>query len=143
MDKYRDMLNMPRPVSKKHPPMPVADRAAQFSPFAALRGYGDAVAAAAMPRVARRHPAEDREQEIAAALALLAENGAGAAVVVTYFVPNPPGSNTGTYTTARGTLAAVDHTGNQLVISAPHTLFIPFGDIWAIKTPLLHRPKGE
>lgn len=35
MNKYEDMLDMKRPVSKKHPPMPIKDRAAQFAPFAA------------------------------------------------------------------------------------------------------------
>lgn len=34
--KYDDILHLPRPVSAKRAPMPVADRAAQFSPFAAL-----------------------------------------------------------------------------------------------------------
>ena len=38
-DKYDDIINLPRHVSKKRPPMPVKDRAAQFSPFAALTGH--------------------------------------------------------------------------------------------------------
>ena len=42
--KYDDIINLPRPVSKKHSPMSNFDRAAQFSPFAALTGY-DAVIA--------------------------------------------------------------------------------------------------
>ena len=41
--KYDDIIDLPHHVSKKHPPMPMEDRAAQFSPFAALTGYGDAV----------------------------------------------------------------------------------------------------
>lgn len=40
---YEEMLYMPRPVSKKHPPMDRKNRAAQFSPFAALTGYEEAV----------------------------------------------------------------------------------------------------
>lgn len=40
---YDDIINLPRPVSLVHPPMPVADRAAQFMPFAALTGYGEAI----------------------------------------------------------------------------------------------------
>lgn len=45
MDKrnYDDILHFTRPVSQKHPPMPIRDRAAQFSPFAALSGYEAAV----------------------------------------------------------------------------------------------------
>ena len=40
---YDDIINLPHHVSATHTPMPVADRAAQFSPFAALTGYEDAI----------------------------------------------------------------------------------------------------
>lgn len=40
---YSDIINLPHHVSKKHPRMPMKDRAAQFAPFAALTGYNDAV----------------------------------------------------------------------------------------------------
>ena len=36
---YDDIIDRPRPVSKKHLPMPMAKRAAQFLPFAALTGF--------------------------------------------------------------------------------------------------------
>ena len=42
-DNYEDIINLPHPVSKKHPQMPMANRAAQFAPFAALTGYGEAI----------------------------------------------------------------------------------------------------
>ena len=38
---YEDIINLPHPVSKRHKPMPVEDRAAQFAPFAALTGHKD------------------------------------------------------------------------------------------------------
>ena len=40
--KYEDIINLPHPTSKRFSRMPLAERAAQFSPFAALTGY-DAV----------------------------------------------------------------------------------------------------
>lgn len=40
---YDDIINLPHHISKKHPPMPLMERAAQFAPFAALTGYDDAV----------------------------------------------------------------------------------------------------
>ena len=40
---YDDIIGLPHPVSKKHPPMPLAAPAAQFAPFAALTGHSDAV----------------------------------------------------------------------------------------------------
>ncbi len=37
-DKYDDIINLPHPSSKRFPRMPLQERAAQFSPFAALTG---------------------------------------------------------------------------------------------------------
>ena len=42
-EKYKDMLHLPHPVSATYPRMALQDRAAQFSPFAALAGYDDAL----------------------------------------------------------------------------------------------------
>ena len=41
--KYDDMIYLERPVSKRHAPMSRIERAAQFSPFAALTGYDAAI----------------------------------------------------------------------------------------------------
>lgn len=43
MTRYDDIINLPHHTSVTHTPMPIADRAAQFSPFAALTGYEDAI----------------------------------------------------------------------------------------------------
>ena len=40
---YDDILYLPHPTSAKHPRMPLADRAAQFSAFRALSGHEDAI----------------------------------------------------------------------------------------------------
>lgn len=36
---YQDIIDLPRPVSKNHWPLPATDHAGQFAPFAALTGY--------------------------------------------------------------------------------------------------------
>ena len=41
---YDDIIQMPYPTSTKHPRMSIANRAAQFSPFAALSGHSAALA---------------------------------------------------------------------------------------------------
>ena len=41
--RYDDIIDLPHHVSTRHPQMPLADRAAQFSPFAALTGYEDII----------------------------------------------------------------------------------------------------
>ncbi|WP_020224652.1 hypothetical protein [Holdemania massiliensis] len=44
---YEDLIDLPHPVSKIHPPMARMDRAAQFNPFAALTGYEEEIEEAA------------------------------------------------------------------------------------------------
>ena len=41
--KYDDIMDLPHHVSEKRVSMPLANRAAQFSPFAALTGYDAAI----------------------------------------------------------------------------------------------------
>ena len=40
---YDDIIDLPHHVSAERPHMPMTDRAAQFSPFAALTGYDAAI----------------------------------------------------------------------------------------------------
>ena len=41
--KYDDLLDLPHHVSERHPQMAMSARAAQFMPFASLKGYGSEV----------------------------------------------------------------------------------------------------
>ena len=43
MSRYDDIINLPHHVSKTRKPMSMADRAAQFAPFAALSGHNEAL----------------------------------------------------------------------------------------------------
>ncbi|MBQ9195222.1 MAG: hypothetical protein IJ152_06190 [Bacteroidales bacterium] len=40
---YDDIIGLEHPTSKKHPRMAHLDRAAQFAPFAALKGYEEVI----------------------------------------------------------------------------------------------------
>lgn len=40
---YADIIDLPRPVSRTHPPLPLIKRAAQFRPFEAVRGHKEAI----------------------------------------------------------------------------------------------------
>lgn len=63
-DKYADIIHLPHHVSRNHPQMSMADRAAQFSPFAALTGHDAAISEAARLTDERPIPDESVEQDI-------------------------------------------------------------------------------
>ena len=56
--KYADIIDLPHHVSSVHPPMSMEQRAAQFSPFAALAGHTEAICEAAQQasRTGRMRP---------------------------------------------------------------------------------------
>ena len=85
MEKYRDIINLPHHVSSVHPPMSMINRAAQFSPFAALSGYDDAIVETARLTDRRIELTEAEEAEIGKALSSLKR---GDKVEMTWFVPD-------------------------------------------------------
>ncbi len=90
--KYDDIIGLDRPVSRRHPPMPLAERAAQFSPFAALTGYEDIIREAARLTAERIELGEDAQQELNEKLSLLARRteppGEPVSVELTWFEPD-------------------------------------------------------
>lgn len=64
MGRYDDIIDLPYKKSKRHAHMSMHDRAAQFAPFAALTGYGEAVEETARFTEAKIELAEDRIVEI-------------------------------------------------------------------------------
>lgn len=86
---YEDIIDLPHHRSRKHPPMKVADRAAQFAPFAALTGFEDAVKETARITERKHELTEDKIAEINECLMRLQENsGSQPELMVTWFVPD-------------------------------------------------------
>ena len=86
-DKYADIINLPHHVSRNHPQMSMADRAAQFSPFAALPGHDAAIAEAARLTDERPILDESVKQEISNLLQL-ATTDSNLVLNIVYFVPD-------------------------------------------------------
>ena len=61
-DKYDDIINLPHPSSKRFPRMPLQERAAQFSPFAALTGFDALIREATRQNEILFEPDEIRDQ---------------------------------------------------------------------------------
>ncbi len=84
--KYDDIINLPYPTSKKHPRMSRKNRAAQFSPFAALTGYDAAIREAARITENRRMLSEDAADELNYKISLLQQKRAKwNRIKITYF----------------------------------------------------------
>lgn len=86
---YDDIINLPHHVSKKYPPMPMQNRAAQFSPFAALNGHGEAIRENLRETEERRELGEYDREVLDRKLNFLLEHLAERPeVTVTYFLPD-------------------------------------------------------
>lgn len=103
MGNYDDIIDLPRHVSPTRPPMSMHGRAAQFSPFAALTGFGDEIAEAARLTDRRVELTEAEEEAISRSLAALT---LPAEVSLTYFVPDPRKAG-GRYATERVTIRQI------------------------------------
>ncbi len=92
ISRYEDIIDLPHHQSAYHPPMRMEERASQFSPFAALTGYGDTVKETARLTTQRIELDEDRKEELNRLLQLLAaqlqSEGHSQLVSVTYFCPD-------------------------------------------------------
>lgn len=86
---YEDIIGLPRPVSRRHPPMARQKRAAQFAPFAALAGHGAILREAARQTENRPALSEDAQTALDARLRLLAGRlEEHSTVNATYFLPD-------------------------------------------------------
>lgn len=89
MHKYDDIINLPHYTSSKRPRMAMIDRAAQFSPFAALTGYDAAVKETARLTEDRVELDEYQKSALNDRLQIVQERLSDTPVIsITYFVPD-------------------------------------------------------
>lgn len=116
---YDDIISLPHPVSGSHPPMPVAERAAQFSPFAALTGFEDAIRETGRLTDSKVELDEDArellDEKIKRLRRLQAESGEMPWAAVTYFRPDEK-KDGGAYVTVTGRVKRVDEYERVLVL---------------------------
>ena len=116
-DTYDDIKHLTRPQYDDLYPMSMSDRAAQFSAFAALVGYGEAVAETARLTDSMIELTQDEQDELNAELnRLLAVLDEQPTVTVLYFVPDERKQG-GRYVTKTGTVRIYDSYENALVFT--------------------------
>ena len=114
---YDDIIHLPHPTSSRHPRMPISNRAAIFSPFAALSGHSAAIAEAARLTDQRLELDEDARAELDRRQQILWEHlEERPEVSVTWFRPDERKEG-GAYVTTTGRLKKIDEVERTLVLA--------------------------
>lgn len=107
--KYDDIIHLPHHVSVKHPQMSLMNRAAQFSPFAALTGHSAAIRETARLTDSFIELTEDQKEQLDEQLQeFLADLSHHPEAEITYFQPDQRKEG-GTYVTIRGNIKKIDN----------------------------------
>ncbi len=115
--KYDNIIEMEYPFSKKHIPMSICDRAAQFAPFSALVGLDDELSETARLTDCKFEITEDKAAELNEKMRILTENAAERPEIsVEYFIPDENKSG-GAYVTETGCFRRVDESNNTIVFT--------------------------
>ena len=116
-DGYNDIINLPHHVSTKHPRMKMIDRAAQFSPFAALTGHGATVSETERLTENFAEPEEYEKSIINEKLRFLAELVSQHPVAeIVYFEPDKK-KDGGEYVTVTGEVKKIDSVGQSVLMT--------------------------
>lgn len=128
---YEDIINLPHYQSRTRAHMPVAARAAQFAPFAALTGFDAKVNETARLTDCRLELTEGRKEELNRLLLALQDALPNAPEIkATYFVPDRRKAG-GAYVTAQGRPRRLDLL--QRAILLENGTAIPLPDLYALE----------
>ena len=115
--KYDDIINLPHHVSKKHPQMSLLNRAAQFSPFAALTGHEEAINETARLTDVFAELSDEKKEQLDEQLQLLKENlNQKPECEIIYFQPDGKKQG-GAYVATRGIVKKIDEYGHQIIFT--------------------------
>jgi hypothetical protein len=103
--------------------MAMIDRAAQFSPFAALTGHGAAIDETARLTDKKIELDESRKEAIDEKLRLISEYGGTAQIEVTYFVPDRR-KDGGEYVAVTGTVKKIDGISREITMRDGRVILI-------------------
>ena len=127
---YDDIINLPHHISTTRPHMTAIDRAAQFSPFAALTGYDSAIKETARLTDKRVELDEYIKDTLSDKLQIIADRiKEHPEIAITYFKLDAK-KNGGDYVTAIGTAKKIDE--YERVVVMTNGTSIPIDEIISI-----------
>jgi hypothetical protein len=130
MRNYDDIINLSRPQYHDLPPMSIHDRAAQFSPFAALVGYDAAVEETARLTDSRREMEEDEINELNRQLSELNKRlSERPRIRVTYFIRDRKKEG-GRYASKVGNARTIDQAENRIIFTDGES--VPVKDMYSV-----------
>lgn len=132
---YDDIISLPHPTSPRHPRMSRIDRAAQFSPFAALSGHHAALEETARLTDRRLELSEEEKAALDRKLYILLEHIAEQPeITVSWFRPDDK-KDGGRYAASAGKLKRMDAAARVLILTDGTR--IPLEDIADIESGIL------
>ena len=134
MKGYEDIINLPHHISPTRQQMPMSDRAAQFSPFAALTGYDAAIKETGRLTDERIELDEEALTALDMKYQILMDAFDDAPeVTITFFQPDKRKAG-GKYLTATGAVKKVDDFGRRITMQDGAK--IPMDDVLSIEGEL-------
>jgi len=131
VNEYDDIINLPHHQSTKHKHMSNYQRAAQFSPFAALTGYDAAIDETARLTDKKLDLSDEQADHLNAQILRIIENiTEKPQVEIIYFVPDNHKSG-GEYVTVTGSVRRVDDHNREIVFV--DGMSVGIDDVWNIK----------
>ena len=115
MDKYRIIIDLPHFEPKSHPRMSMSSRSAQFSPFAALTGYGDLVSDTERQTDKKIILSDDEKARINSIIVRLRPGVTN--IRITYFSADKTKKG-GKYTTVKGIFKQIDDIERTLKLTS-------------------------
>lgn len=128
---YDNIINLPHHVSEIRPRMSQRDRAAQFSPFAALTGYDSEIKETARLTDEKLELDDYAISRIDSCLQILIDNAQERPTISITFFKADKRKSGGTYVTVSGDFRRIDESNRTVVLT--DGAIIPIEDIYAIE----------
>ncbi len=122
-EKYGDIIDHEHYVDPNHPQMSRLNRAAQFSPFAALTGYEDLISESARQTGDQIELDESVKDEIARRISDLLQMDNPPSTEITFFVQDGR-KRGGRYETTKGTIIKYNNLARSISLDTGITLYI-------------------